>query len=214
MTLTSRDAALLVALCAKIRVLSLPQIADAWWPEAADGKAAARRRLGKLAAADLVSRRRVPASPLPPMEAPVVAWKPDGPTPDCGAAAWTLQRRWAATGGPRASTVYLAGAAAAKIYGGASAGKLPAAYQATHDLGVSAMFLRLLRDNPPAAARWIGEDRLAPYRKRQKLPDAVLADGPGSEPELVLEFGGSYDKRRVAAFHQDCARRRLAYEVW
>lgn len=114
----------------------------------------------------------------------------------------------------RAATVYLAGAAAAKLYGGASAGKLPAVYQATHDLGVSAMFLRLLRDDPPAVARWIGEDRLAPYRRRQKLPDAVLADGPDAEPELVLEFGGSYDKRRVAAFHRDCARRGLAYEVW
>ena len=214
MSLTPRDAALLVALCSKIRLLSLPQIAAAWWPDAADAEATAGRRLRKLAAADLVRRDRVPAAPLPPLDAPVIAWRPGEPDPDCGAAAWTLQSRWEATGGPRATAVFVAGKAAAKLYGGVSAGRLPAAFQATHDLGVSAMYLRLLRDDPAAADRWIGEDRLAPHRRGQKLPDAVLADDPAASPELVLEFGGAYDKRRVEAFHRDCARRGSAYEVW
>ena len=214
MFLTPRDAALLAALCVRVRLFSLPQIAAAWWPDAADGEAAARRRLRKLAAADLVRRERVPAAPLPPLDAPVIAWRPDDPAPDCGAAAWRLQSRWEGVGGPRATPVFVAGKAATKLYGGVSAGRLPAAFQATHDLGVSAMYLRLLGDDPAAADCWIGEDRLAPHRRGQKLPDAVLADGPADPPELVLEFGGSYDKRRVEAFHRDCARRAHAYEVW
>ena len=214
MRLTPRDAAVLTVLCLKVRLLTLSQIAAGWWPSAGEAEAVAARRLRKLASADFVRRRRVPAAPLPPLDAPVCVWRPGDPDPDCGAAAWRLQSRWDATGGPRITTVFSAGKSATRLYGGVSADRLPAAFQATHDLGVSAMYLRLLRDDPAAADRWIGEDRLAPHRKGRKLPDAVLADDPADAPELVLEFGGSYDKRRVEAFHRDCALRGDAYEVW
>ena len=213
MTPTTRDEQLLAALCTRVRLFSLPQIAETWWAEAADPAPAARRRLAKLAAVDLVNVVRVAAAPLPPLDGPVVTWAPGEPTPDCGAAAHRLRTRWR-DAGPRATDVYTAGKSAAGVYGGAAAGKLKTGYQATHDLGVSEMYLRLVRESPADAARWVGEDRLAPHYRGGKLPDAALTDRPDARPKLVLEFGGAYDKRRVAAFHRFCADRRLPYEVW
>ena len=210
---TPRDGAILAALCSRVRLFSLPQIAETWWPEAADPADAARRRLAKLAADDLVEVLRVAAAPLPPLDGPILSWAPGEPDPDCGAAAYRCQSRWAAAG-PRATTVYAGTRTAAGVYGGSAAGKLKTGYHATHDIGVSEIYLRLLRDDPESAARWVGEDRLAPYRRGRKLPDAVLAGRADATPELVLEFGGAYDKRRVAAFHRECADRRLPYEVW
>jgi hypothetical protein len=64
------------------------------------------------------------------------------------------------------------------------------------------------------ADNWIGEDILAPHRRGEKLPDAVLADGPGARPRLVLEFGGAYDATRVRHFHQSCLDEQLPYQLW
>jgi hypothetical protein len=76
------------------------------------------------------------------------------------------------------------------------------------------MFLAVRRDRPALIKKWIGEDRLAPHRVGEKLPDAVVADSPEELPKLVLEFGGAYDKARLERFHLDCEERGLPYEVW
>ena len=55
---------------------------------------------------------------------------------------------------------------------------------------------------------------LAPHRRGQKLPDAVIARGAELRPELVLEFGGAYDKARLVDFHADSEERKLPYEIW
>lgn len=209
---TLRDSEILAALCTKVRLFTLGQIARTWWAETKDAEAAARRRLSKLAEGELVQRQRVLAAPLPLLEAPVMAWRPGQAVPDCGAAAWLLQSRW--TRGPRATSVYTATRLATRRYGGSAASKMKATFQATHDLGVSQMYLNLLTNKPEQAELWVSEDTLAPYRRKQKLPDAVLAKRAGDRPQLVLEFGGQYDKRRVLAFHQDCEQRKLPYEVW
>ena len=193
-TPTPRDEQILAALCTRVRLFNLPQIAETWWADAADPAAAARRRLAKLAAVDLVNVVRAAAAPLPPLDGPVLSWCPGESDPDCGSAAHRLRTRWLAAG-PRATDVYVAGKSAAGVYGGAAAGKLKTGYQATHDLGVSEMYLRLVRESPADAARWVGEDRLAPHYRGGKLPDAALADRPDAPPDLVLEFGGAYDKR-------------------
>jgi hypothetical protein len=76
------------------------------------------------------------------------------------------------------------------------------------------MYLQFCRSRPADAERWIGEDLLAPWRRGEKLPDAVLASAPDARPELVLEFGGAYDSRRIEMFHEDCAEQQLPYELW
>lgn len=212
MQLVSRDDDILRTLALKVRLLTLDQVAAGWWGPTEAGLAGARRRLARLAAAGLVRRLRVPVRPLPPLEAPVVAWHPGAPAPDFDAASWCLQSRW--SDGPRLATVVLATRFGANQYGGRLRGELRRGLQATHDLGVAAVYLRLRASNPEAADAWIGEDVLAPHRRGEKLPDAVLAGGAGQRPRLVLEFGGAYDAARVADFHEDCAERQLPYELW
>lgn len=212
MLLVSRDDEILRTLSLKVRLLSLAQVAAAWWEPTEAGRLNARRRLTKLVGDGLVTRLRVQARPLPPLVAPALRWKPGDPTPDIGAVAWCLQSRWKE--GPCETAVYVATRRGANQYGGRGRGELRRVFQATHDLGVSAMYLRLHAINHVDADAWIGEDILSPYRRGEKLPDAVLAESPESRPRLVLEFGGAYDAARVRSFHESCADDALPYELW
>ncbi|TWU44918.1 hypothetical protein Q31b_00890 [Novipirellula aureliae] len=210
--LTTRDREVILALCTKVRLFTLDQIASTWWSESRSSRQTAQRRLAKLAEGELVHRQRLAVSPLPKLDTPVIAWSPGDMDPDFGAAAWILQSRWKE--GSKTTTVYTATKKATRLFGGKSHKKLKSTPQATHDLGVSQIYLGLLQTNSENAKRWIGEDILAPYRIRQKLPDAVIADAPNTNPDLVLEFGGSYNRPRVQAFHKDCKDRNLPYELW
>jgi hypothetical protein len=212
MILKPRDEEILRTVSLKVRLLSFAQLAEMWWSLTETGKANARERLQRLVKASLLRRLRVQARPLPKLERPVLAWKPTEPEPDFGPAAWQLQKRW--TVGPRQTTVYLATAKAANQFGGRLRGVLRRDFQATHDLGVSAMYLHLLQNDPAAAKEWIGEDVLSPLRRGEKLPDAVLARAPDCRPRQVLEFGGAYDVFRLRRFHDDCESRNLPYQVW
>jgi hypothetical protein len=207
---TDRDSELLSTLAFKVRMLSLEQIAGAWWGGSSDPRRFARRRLGPLARAGLLEEREVLAHPLLPLEAPVFAWSPDEPGPDVEAVSYRLKSRW--TEKPRRTSVFTATRRTIAELGGAG-GRLPALGQETHDLHMGTIFLRRLREDPAAAEAWVGEDVFAPNRRGQKLPDAVILDG-AREVTLAVEFAGSYGPRRVARFHEDCARRGTAYELW
>ncbi|MBK8183290.1 MAG: hypothetical protein IPK63_10530 [Candidatus Competibacteraceae bacterium] len=101
---------------------------------------------------------------------------------------------------------------AARYFGGYG-GKLRRPLQATHDLHVAQIYLRFLKTDPVRAALWVSEDRFAPERRREKLPDAVIQDAAGTIA-LVIEFGGAYDAKHVERVHLDCVTRSLPYELW
>jgi hypothetical protein len=207
--LTSRDREILHALVQKVRLFALRQIADHWW----DGELAnTRRRLKTLARGDLLRRVVVSARTLPPIEAPIVSWQPDQPAPQFGQVAYRLQERWAHRA-LRSATAYIATDRAAQLYGGKARGELKHPLQATHDLGVAAIWLCLYRQAPAWADAWRGEDQLAHTRRGEKLPDSFIVDKAG-ETAWLIEFGGSYDQARVQEFHEDCAGRDLPYQIW
>lgn len=210
--LSERDKDIIGTLCACVRMLSLDQIAAEWWPNSKTATEQARRRLSLLINARLLCMGDVLAAKLPAMDHPVLAWAPGDPEPELGAAAWILQSRWVEEA--KTTKVYLATREASKLFGGKANGKIKHQFQASHDLGVSAMYLRTRRDRPEITNYWIGEDVLAPHRYGQKLPDAVIASSPRETPELVLEFGGAYDKARLIEFHTDCQQRATPYEIW
>ena len=209
--LTGREREIVSALASKIRMLAFEQIVRGWWPDSKSGPTNARRRLSELLEARLLTRERVLARPMLPLEKPVFKWKPGKEAPAFGELSWTLQKRWAEPA--REVTVYLATRRAASIFGGRADGKIKNPSQTTHDIHLGALYLKLVREAPTLAAGWIGEDILAPTREHQKLPDAILHDGEG-RPRLVIEFGGSYPTERVRDFHEDCAARGLPYELW
>ena len=212
MRLTDRDKLILEALCQKIRIATLDQFAKTWWSECKESVSLARKRLSKLAECDFVGRERVIAAKLPVLNTAVAQWQPGEKRPDCGAIAWKLQSSWIHA--PKATNVYFAGPAALQIFGGKRGKKLKATFQATHDLGVTQMYLHLVKTQPATSELWVGEDILAADRRKQKLPDAALVDPENTLIKTVLEFGGDYDKRRVIAFHNDCEQRKLPYEIW
>lgn len=207
--LTARDKDIVMALVLFVRLFHQRQIAEHWYGGDVTNT---RRSLKRLAATGLLQRLTVLARPLPPLLAPLAEWRPGLAVPDSGAIAYRCQRRWQGRP-PRPSTAWIATEQAAQLFGGVRRGELKQPTQATHDLGVAAVWLRLREVSPEWSAGWRGEDLLASTRSGQKLPDAFLVDARG-EVACVIEFGGGYDAERVQAFHDDCAARGLPYQLW
>lgn len=212
LTLTPRDDEILDALSLRVRMLSLPQIARNWWSGAEHPQSAARDRLDRLVHHGWLSRTRALARQLSPFAAPQVVWSSGRWVPEFGPIAWRLRQRW--SGPASIVTVYLATSRTARRFGGRRRDHIARPFQMAHDLGTAEMFLAVRRQRPQLVSRWIDEDRLAPFRRGQKLPDAVIAAAPSAPIELVLEFGAGYSKRRLAAFHRDNEARGLPYEIW
>ncbi|MBU0716954.1 MAG: hypothetical protein KJ749_01790 [Planctomycetes bacterium] len=208
---TSRDEQILETLVLRVRLLSLEQIAGAWWSDADSPAVFTRRRLSRLSEEGLLERSSLLAEPFLDLQAPLVAWEPGAPPPDYDAVAYSLQSRW--TEPPTSTTVYVATTKARNQYGGAGRGGLRYRLQATHDLHVSAVYLRLLKADPESAAAWVGEDLRPKAGFRLKDPDAVIEYDDG-RPPLVIEFGGKYDARRIRDFHEHCEKFTLRYELW
>ncbi len=103
--------------------------------------------------------------------------------------------------------------AAANRMGG-HPGRVPRRSEATHDLGLASVFLRLLAEQPAKARSWVPESELVKAHKRNssKIPDALLRTKSGRE--TVIEFGGEYSKAKLIEFHEDCAARRRGYQLW
>lgn len=210
--LTVRDAELLATLCISLRMASLDQIARAWWGTSLFQVAACRRRLTRLKRYGLLGSAQTTLLDMPPLRRPLATWRPHEKNPDLAAVAWRLHNRWSA--GYRRATIYLPTPAASRRFGGSRTGRIKRPFQVAHDIGVAEMYFAVRQLRPAAVSLWIGEDRLAPDRRRQKLPDAILAARPADKPLLILEFGGQYDKRRLTAFHEDAAERGVPYEIW
>jgi len=207
--LSNRDREILHALVQKVRLLSLRQLADHWW----DSEVAnARRRLRKLGLAGLISKTTVQARTLPEIRGPVATWRPQQDAPEFGSIAHQLQARWTHKA-VRSTTSYIATEHAAQLFAGKARGELRFPAQATHDLGVAAIWLRLHTAAADWADAWRGEDLLAHTRRGEKCPDAFIVDSQ-DQPCWVIEFGGAYDARRVQEFHADCEQRVLSYQIW
>lgn len=204
--LTSRDEDLLLGLTGRFRLITTQLVANLWNSSAVY----VRRRLGKLEAAGLVFSTRVLAHPLLDLEAPLVRWRPGEPEPNLGRVSHRLKARW--TESQKLTTVYLPTKRTAHLHGGVG-GRFDYPLQATHDLHVTALYVRLAAEDPERAAWWRGEEALRLGRKRGKICDALIVDSR-ERPTLAIEFGGSYRVDRVRAFHRVMNNRRLPYEIW
>ncbi|MCP5127491.1 MAG: hypothetical protein H6973_18210 [Gammaproteobacteria bacterium] len=209
MQLTDRDREILIALTHKVRLMSLDQIARTWWGNSPSALATARKRLTVLSAYAL-QRMKLNAHPELTLTGPLFAWQPGQATPHFGGLSYRLKKRWDQA--PVPTTVYIATEKAARQFGGFG-GKLRRPLQATHDLHVAQLYLQFLQTAPERAALWVSEERFAPERRHEKLPDAVLRDATGNIT-LVIEFGGAYDSKHVERVHLDCVTRSLPYELW
>ncbi len=207
--LTERDRTILQALVQKVRLFSQRQIVDYWW----NGELAnCRRRLKRLADRRLLRRQHVLARPTMSFRNPLTTWSPGDVAPNFGGLAYQCHTRWRSVPARRC-VVWLATEVTSQMFGGTARGDLKHPAQATHDLGVAAVWLRLHQVAPDWAAAWRGEDLLAHTRRGEKLPDAFIVDDT-ERVIWVIEFGDGYDAERVEAFHLDCVSRNLPYQLW
>ena len=206
--LRHRDMILLEALALRIRLISQKQAAEAFWECHIPN---ARRRLKQLAVAEFLQRASAPAQPLPEMVQPVVRWQPGQEPPNANRVSYRLKQRWKFR--VLIPTIVYCATERTVLQFGGKARSQNKVTQVTHDLGLTATWIRYYQESSRETSFWVGEDVLAPTRRRQKLPDAALLDRSGN-PALLIEFGGSYAADRVAAFHEDAASRQLPYHLW
>lgn len=198
-------------LATKVRAFTEVQLAySPWFRHAQSPATTVRRRTQALMQHGLLVCQTILVEPLIPLTQPVFTWKPGQPDPEFGAVAWRLQSRW-----PNApavpTTIYFTSLKANRLYGGPPHAKRIRLEHELHDLSMGSVYLHYLDHDSEIAARWIGEDLLPTSGFRMCDVDALaqLDDG-----QLVIEFGGRYDARRVEHFHHDCARRRRRYDLW
>jgi len=113
--------------------------------------------------------------------------------PDCDALAYALERRF--SGASKPTRVYWPSREFAKRYGtwtGAESYSCP--HKLSHDVLITAVWLRLWKQNPDTAiSRWVSERRLQ-YEarcgdRRGPIPDALVTDG---NSVTAIEIGGNY----------------------
>ncbi len=210
--LTERDDQILRALSCCVRLFSVDQVGLAWWPGTKQPTSLAKKRLNELAKGGFVTAERAFARRLKFPHKAISSWSPGETTPNHASIAWKLQSRW--TDAPRMVAVFTASELTSKRHIGKRANRLKRAFQLSHDLGTSDIFVAFYRKNPSVLYSWWSEDHYATERRGTKLPDAILNDTPTWPPKLVLEFGGAYSKRRVTAFHDALSREKIPYEIW
>lgn len=224
MQLQDRDLNLVRALALDVRLATPDQIRRGWgWPDSDSGLRNCRERLKKLVEAGLLRAASVPCTPLLDLTQPVLEWNPGDPTPDFDAVSHALQSRWGDRE-EKPTRVYMATPKGASTYGGRGRSRYTKLAQATHDLHVTELYVRLLITDPDLAEDWVGEDLIAmEQRKYEKLADAEIRDGDGATVRY-LEFGGRYDAREVRRKHDYFAgqpikpgapaRQPFPYELW
>lgn len=211
LNLNERDDRILWTLTHRLRVMSIRQIAGTWWDDPLSSTA--RSRLRQLAGTGIIEVKPTMAHPEIELTAPVLTWRPGDPEPDFGAVAYRLKSRWKQA--PISTPLVHATRVAVRMFGGFTGGRGPRPSEATHDLHLAQVFLRLQKSDPKLAKSWCSEsEQYAEGRGRnERLPDAIIRGRRGgSPPTRIIEFGGAYSKPKLIEFHQ--AMSRFFYEVW
>ena len=189
-------------LAIRIRILSPSQAARVWDD--------APHRLPQLVAAGLIEQYTINAHPLLKPDAPLVAWVPGQPEPNCQIASYQARARW--TSESISTHVFVASRQSANLFGGNSNG-LPPIEHRDHDLLLADAYAFYRDQRPEAALRWIGEDFFPKAGFQVKDPDAFLVDGAGRF-RCVIESAGRYSTKQIESFHDYCALHNLPYELW
>jgi hypothetical protein len=196
-------------LARRVRLMSLVQIGQIWWPNIGSQKAL-RRELQRLRSSGLVQRTVIDTKLRHPVKCPIALWKPNDIEPNLHAVVQRVRARWR-VGGQR-SEVYWASPQAANLFG-SNAGQLPGELHRDHDLLLSDVYVIYRRQHPDLAHRWGGEAMFSKAGFQIKDPDAFLFDDSGM-PTRVIESAGKYGFRQIESFHQHCVDHDLPYELW
>lgn len=164
------------------------------------------RFLKRLHALGMVSVRTVIVQPDLSLAAPLFCWEPGAAVPKFDRLAWQLASRW--QGKPHKAFIAHATAETCYAVGSSFVGRAPRRTEVSHDLHVTAIYLKLVREDPKRARQWIHEDAInAPREFGQLIPDATVG-------VTAIEFGGRYRADKLRAIHRGHAIAGRPYEIW
>lgn len=209
LTLTDRDLDLLETLTLRVRLLSLVHCAQLGWPDLRR-LAAAERRMRRIADAGLVESYVVNTLPPACDDGPLVIWQPNAAAPNVMQVSQLARQRAGAAAQP--TTVYVASARGACLFGGSARG-LPSMERRERELRLAAVYVRYRRQRPEEAAGWIGNAAVPKSGHRLKDFDASLSDSRGRLVR-VIHCAGRYTPEQVELFHEHCLEQDLPYELW
>jgi len=214
-SLTDRDHEVLTVLTLRVRAMTIQQIATVWWTDipgapAKRSLAEARRRLQVLARDGLVEITALLAHPEIELIAPLAVWQPGLPPPDIGSVAHAAKSRWSR---PHVTTEFVTATVEAGRLMGGEGGRQPKTSEASHDMHLAAVYLRMRRELRTRSENWRSEARVLAEQGRasDKLPDALVRDGKCT---TAIEFVGEYSAAKLAAFHEYCNHKNYGYELW
>lgn len=208
--LTARDHDLLDVLTQRVRVLSIQQIGEEWFAGSKHPLTNAKRRVTILETRRLVECFSMVARPLGDLNGPIRCWRPGQPLPDFGQLSHQVCRRWSAPATPMRCVI---ATRAAGVWLGGSGGRRPRRSEISHDLVLASVYFAWRRCAGNDAASWLSEARLRRlgFGDEARLPDAMIET---NGRRTVIEVGGVYTAVKLREFHDFCAGRRLAYELW
>jgi len=210
----SRDRDVLRMLTLRVRCCSVAQVAKAAWDDTPTGLKNCKARLKALATKGLVGIATMLAHPEVKLEGPLAVWQPGLAVPDLASISHRGRKRWG--GVPTRTEFVYATQQAVTLVGGAP-GREPRPSEATHDLHLAAVYLRMREELATRSESWRSESLLAANtsikrsKPGDKVPDAIVRDG---RAVTAIEFVGEYSVDKLTAFHAYCKRAKLGYELW
>lgn len=172
----------------------------------------AERRLRKLEQRGLLHGRTVLVSELIGCDSPLCLWHPGESSPNCGHVSYQAKRRWR-TLPLKVRRVYYASTLGRALFGREPV-KPPKDIQATHDVGLAAVYLEYLRRYRKLTLTcWRGESEYAHHRGRcVKVEDAMLCrDG---KVLRLIDFAGAYRPDRVQALIEHAALHKVPIAIY
>lgn len=207
--MTDAEREITETLTQKLSMLTLRQLARAWFGGESESRAA-ERSLDGLCRRGWLRRVPVTAHPELELEQPLGVWAPGEAAPRFGHLAHRNRKRWCRE--PERTVVYFGTEQAAEVYGG-QPGRAKALHL-SHDISLSGVYVRLLASRPAEAALWVSEKTLAPEREDDVLPDAVLREPHGALRRVIEFVGSSYTAERLEELYLDCETRSVPIEFW
>ena len=167
-------------------------------------------RLVALKEHGYVRLQRVPVHPELELLSAEAFWEEGMSPPDFGLVSYRLMKRW--NRHPVMTTLVSATPACASLFSGHCC-RVSREVECRHDVHLSQVYLLYRLRHPSLLPFWVFEERLRNERGRstEMLPDALIRS---QSVVRALEFGGSYSKDKLQAFHDYCAAKRIGYEIW
>lgn len=170
------------------------------------------RHVQQLIRDGIICELMMSVHPLLELRAPLACWQPGLSPPDFKEVATLARARW--TMPECIVPVLTASELAGQAYGG-KGGRPPRTSEATHDLHLTSVYLRMLDELPTRAESWMSEamitERGMGGGPQGKLPDALVRDG---SMWTAIELVGMYSSEKLLGFHCHCDRNGWGYELW